>query len=62
MDEDLARLEQEARSLSHELKGKVVAGVLRQRDREAIIQFADGSRLYIEAGASGIELATSARR
>ncbi len=62
MDEDLAKLEQEARSMSDELKDKVVAYVLRQRDKEAIIQFTDGSRLYIEAGADGIELSTSARR
>ncbi len=62
MNEDLTQLEQEARHATEALKGKTVAAILRPRDREAVVQFADGTRLYIEARAEGLGLSFSGER
>ncbi len=59
MREDLTQLEQEARHATSVLTGKTVAAILRPRDKEAIVQFTDGTRLYIDAKVEGVVVSIS---
>ena len=38
------------------LKGKVVACVKRFREEEVLVEFEDGTRLYVDRTADGVEL------
>ena len=49
-------LEQEAERATKLLKGKVVAKVTRHRAKEIGIEFADGTRLFIDHNPASIEL------
>ncbi len=62
MNEDLAQLEQQARHATEQCRGKTVSAILHPRDREVVVQFADGTRLYIEAKAEGMALSFSGER
>ena len=46
----------EARKATRMLRGKLVKRVWRHRATELGIEFADGSRLFVDAKASGLEL------
>jgi hypothetical protein len=48
-------LEEEAERATALLLGKVVKRIVRHRDREVLIQFADGDRLFVD-GESSLEL------
>jgi len=49
-------LEQEASSATEILSGKVVAKVFRHRVEEVCIEVTDGTRIFVDQKADGIEL------
>ena len=49
-------LEQEALRATEMLKGKIVAAVIRHRESEVLIQFTDGTRLFVDQTPVGVEL------
>ena len=49
-------LDEEAKRATELLKGKVVARVARHREGEVMVEFADGTRLYVDRRDDGIEL------
>ena len=49
-------LENEAERASELLKGKVVANVWRHKANELMVQFTDGTRLFVDMRQSGLEL------
>jgi len=49
-------LEDEASRATALLAGKVLRRVWRHREREVAIEFTDGSRLFVDRTASGVEL------
>jgi hypothetical protein len=50
------QLSQEAALATEALAGKVVARVDRHREAEVLIVFTDGSRLFVDGTAQGLEL------
>lgn len=56
MSDSKLKLEQEAIQASLMLKGKVVAAIIRHRESEVLIQFTDGTRLFVDQIQTGIEL------
>lgn len=51
-----AQLAEESSHATELLRGKVVSHVDRQRETEALVEFADGSRLFVDGSQEGIEL------
>ena len=49
-------LEQEAERATELLKGKIVAKVMRHRANEVCVEFTDGTRLFVDNQAEGVEL------
>ena len=49
-------LEQEAERATELLRGKVVAKVMRHRAKEVCIEFADGTRLFVDHQPDKVEL------
>ncbi|HEX8177232.1 MAG TPA: hypothetical protein VF543_19240 [Pyrinomonadaceae bacterium] len=49
-------LEQEAERATELLKGKIVAKVMRHRANEVCVEFTDGTRLFVDRHAGGVEL------
>lgn len=49
-------LEAEAAKTTEMLKGKVVARVARHRLKEVMVEFTDGTRLFIDQNKEGLEL------
>jgi hypothetical protein len=49
-------LEEETITATQMLKNKVVECLWRHREREVMIQFTDGMRLYIDHTSTGLEL------
>lgn len=56
MKEECIELENEAQQATAMLQGKVVQVVWRHRPGEVGIQFTDGTRLFVDHTASGVEL------
>jgi hypothetical protein len=50
------QLAQEATAATNALVGKVVARVVRHRGSEVLVEFADGTRLFVDRSADGIEI------
>jgi hypothetical protein len=51
----LHALRSEARKATRMLKGKIVDRVWRYRPKEIVIQFTDGSRLFVDMKTKGLE-------
>jgi hypothetical protein len=49
-------LDAEAERATELLKGKVVACVKRFREEEILVEFVDGTRLYVDHSGGGVEL------
>ena len=49
-------LAQEASRATEMLKGKVVARIARHRDTEVLVEFTDGTRLFVDRSDSAVEL------
>jgi hypothetical protein len=49
-------LEDESTRATEMLSGKVVARVVRHRESEVLVEFTDGTRLFVDRRANGIEL------
>lgn len=49
----MSRLATEAKKLTRLLAGKVVGTVTRHRNAEVLIEFTDGTRLFIDCTATG---------
>lgn len=49
-------LEQESARATEMLSGKVVARIERHRETEVLIEFTDGTRLFVDHNAVGVEL------
>ena len=49
-------LSQEALRATELLKGKVVASVFRHRPAEVLVEFTDGSRLFVDIAQNALEL------
>jgi len=49
-------LQAEAKRATEMLKGKVLAHVTRHRAEEICLEFTDGTRLYVDRSADGVEL------
>lgn len=56
------QLAQEANAATKALVGKVVVRVLRHRDTEVLVEFEDGSRLFVDRGAEGVEISVTGGR
>lgn len=56
MNEPDSELEAEAKRATEMLKGKVVSIVWRHRKGEVGIEFADGTRLFVDHTNSGVEI------
>ncbi|MGZ8271864.1 MAG: hypothetical protein ACXW1T_11585 [Methylophilus sp.] len=56
MTDSISKLEQEATRATKLLKGKVVAAVIRHQNSEVLIQFTDGTRLFVDKNPLGVEL------
>ena len=52
-------LEDEATRLSDLLRGKVVTAVRRHRPDEILIEFDDGTRLYVDRNSGGLEFSVT---
>jgi hypothetical protein len=60
---DASKLAEESARATEVLAGKVVARVVRHREGEVLVEFEDGTRLFVDRTASGVELSiTGARR
>ncbi|MBK1853320.1 hypothetical protein FE845_18410 [Marinobacter sp. 1-4A] len=46
-------LEREAKSIEKLLAGKILAGVVRHQSNEVLLQFSDGTRLFVNAQEHG---------
>ena len=55
-DKTQSELESEAARATELLKGKVVHIVWRHREKEVAIQFTDGTRLFVDLVATGLDL------
>ena len=49
-------LEQESDRATQLLSGKVVARVVRHREAEVLVEFTDGTRLFVDCSGTGVEL------
>jgi hypothetical protein len=49
-------LAQEASRATEMLQGKVVARIARHRDTEVLVEFTDGTRLFVDRSDSAVEL------
>ena len=56
MMKETTDLNVEAERATELLKGKIVPRVARHREAEVMIEFADGTRLYVDRDADGVEL------
>jgi hypothetical protein len=56
MPNDVTQLEDEAERASEMLRGKVVARVIRNRPTEVLLEFTDGTRLFVDRAAEALEL------
>jgi len=55
----MADLEDESRKLTDLLRGKTVKVVIRQRSREVVIEFDDGTRLFVDNISDGLEFSVT---
>ena len=49
-------LEQESAHATEMLSGKIVAKIVRHRETEVLIEFTDGTRLFVDQSDRGVEL------
>lgn len=56
MPDEITQLENEAERASEMLRGKVVARVIRNRPTEVLLEFTDGTRLFVDRAADALEL------
>jgi len=59
MPDAVEHLAQEAAAATQALAGKVVARVERYRNSEMLIEFTDGTRLFVDGTADGVELSVT---
>jgi len=52
-------LEAEAARATELLRGKVVAHIARHRDAEVMVQFTDGTRLFVDGALGSVELSVT---
>lgn len=62
MQNEVPQLEDEAKRASELLCGKVVARVVRHRNTEVLVEFTDGTRLFVDRAADALELSISGGR
>jgi hypothetical protein len=56
MPNEVTPLKAEAERASEMLRGKVVARVIRHRPTEVLLEFTDGTRLFVDQAADALEL------
>lgn len=56
------QLAQESIAATNALVGKVVARVVRHRDTEVLVEFEDGTRLFVDRSAEGVEISVTGGR
>ncbi len=56
MPNKVTQIEDEAERASEMLRGKVVARVVRTRPTEVLLEFTDGTRLFVDRVADELEL------
>ena len=49
-------LHEESRRATDLLKGKVVSEIYRHREKEIVVEFRDGTRLFVDYVANGLEI------
>ena len=49
-------LKQEATVATDLLKGKIVARIYRHREKEILVEFEDGTRLFVDQTPNGVEI------
>lgn len=49
-------LEEESMLATEMLSGKVVARVVRHRETEVLVEFTDGTRLFVDRSTNGVEV------
>ncbi len=59
MSNEVALLDEESERPSEMLRGKVVARVIRHRPTEVVVEFADGTRLFVDRVADALELSVT---
>jgi hypothetical protein len=55
----MQELEREAVGLTNLLRGKIVKAVKRHRSGEVLIEFGDGTRLFVNTVADGLEFSVT---
>ena len=56
MPDEVTQLEDEAERASEMLRGKVVARVIRNRPTEVLLEFTDGTRLFVDRADDALKL------
>jgi hypothetical protein len=56
---DVTKLAEEAERASEMLHGKVVARVIRHRPAEVILEFTDGTRVFVDSASGVLELSVT---
>ena len=56
MDHSQGDLHEEAARATEMLQGKTVARVMRNRPGEVVIEFRDGTRVFVERSETGVEV------
>jgi hypothetical protein len=59
MEMSQQELEAEAARVTDMLRGKVVAHVFRHRTMEVMVQFTDGTRLFVDSSGGSVELSVT---
>jgi hypothetical protein len=62
MPDEVTQLEDEAGRASEMLRGKVVARVIRNRPTEVLLEFTDGTRLFVDRAADTLELSITGEK
>jgi hypothetical protein len=55
----MADLEDEASRLTDLLRGKVIKAIRRHRSDEVLVEFEDGTRLFIDRNSDGLEFSVT---
>lgn len=59
MPSEVTQLEDEAERASEMLRGKVIAKVIRNRPTEVLLEFTDGTRLFVDRTVDALELSVT---
>ena len=62
MPNEVTQMEEESERASDMLRGKVVARVIRDRPTEVMVEFTDGTRLFVDRVADALELSVTGEK